>query len=144
LKVRTEAKTFVSTSTNQADNTFGGAFVAQDENGNLAPEIRSFFVDPSGTSSANPNSLRFARVQRASRRLSQASGSKTGIGDISLRTKYHFWQRDMGGAAVGLNLILPSGDEDNFHGTGDTHVSPFLYLLCGWLNSTAWADRVGG
>ena len=128
LKVRTDAKTIVATSANPTDNTFGGAIVAQDENGNPAPSIASAFVGPDLTPSSGPTLLRLAQVQRPARRLAKASGSKTGIGDITLRTKYRFWQRETGGAALGLNLIVPSGDEDNFHGTGDTHLSTFLYL----------------
>jgi hypothetical protein len=53
--------------------------------------------------------------------------TKVGIGDILLRAKYQLprcaWLR----SAAGLQLRLPSGDEDNFQGTGDTEVSPFLY-----------------
>jgi hypothetical protein len=54
--------------------------------------------------------------------------SATGIGDISLRAKYHAWQTEDGGASLGLNLLLPTGNEKNFHGSNETHVSPFLFV----------------
>jgi len=54
-------------------------------------------------------------------------GSKFGVGDILLRAKYQLprwaWMR----SAAGLQLRLPSGDQDNFQGTGDFEASPFLY-----------------
>lgn len=60
-------------------------------------------------------------------RLGKESESAAGIGDISLRTKYQVWQTEQGGVALGLNLLLPTGDEDDFLGTGDLHVTPQLY-----------------
>jgi hypothetical protein len=60
--------------------------------------------------------------------LNNARGSATGVGDITLRTKYQFWQSGLGGGALGLNLQLPSGEKENFHGTGQTHLFPFLYF----------------
>ena len=74
--------------------------------------------------------LRFIRARRALANSRKSSGSATGIGDITLRTKYRlpFLQTDKGGAAVGLNLLLPAGDEDDFHGTGDVRLSPFLFM----------------
>lgn len=71
---------------------------------------------------------RFFAANRGRRTLTKVAGSATGVGDISLRTKYRLWGGEQGGAAAGLELRLPSGDEDNFHGTGETHVSPFIYL----------------
>jgi hypothetical protein len=93
--------------------------------------VISDFVDSAGTSIPAEQAgfvARFVKSKRPSARLDQAAGSATGIGDISLRTKYHLWRTELGGAAVGLNLLLPSGEEDDFHGTGETHVSPFVYL----------------
>jgi hypothetical protein len=71
---------------------------------------------------------RFFATNRGRRTLTKVAGSSTGVGDITLRSKYHFWGGEQGGAAAGLQLYLPSGDEDNFRGTGETHVSPFFYL----------------
>jgi hypothetical protein len=47
-----------------------------------------------------------------------ASGSKTGLGDLLVRTKYRFVDFNGGGAALGVDLRLPSGDAENLLGTG--------------------------
>ena len=52
--------------------------------------------------------------------------NKAGVGDLLLRTKYHLVQYAEFNAAAGLALRLPTGDEDNFQGLGDTIVSPFF------------------
>jgi Putative MetA-pathway of phenol degradation len=51
-----------------------------------------------------------------------ASASATGIGDILVRAKYGFFSAHDGeaGAAVALDLRLPTGDEENLLGTGTT------------------------
>ena len=72
--------------------------------------------------------LRFVQSRLRPGLLSKAAGSATGVGDILLRTKYHLWRTEAGCAAVGLNLQLPSGDVNDFHGTDETHLSTFLYL----------------
>jgi hypothetical protein len=72
--------------------------------------------------------LPFVKSQRRPTLLAKAAGSATGVGDITLRSKYHFWDSGAGGAALGLNLQLPSGEVRDFHGTGETHLSTFLYL----------------
>jgi hypothetical protein len=61
----------------------------------------------------------------------------TGIGDVILRAKYNF-MRDRKGwpdAAVVGQLTLPSGDEDNLLGTGETSGLVLLVLSkkVGWL-----------
>ncbi len=50
------------------------------------------------------------------------SGSSSGIGDIALRAKYHFY--DDGSTQVGafLDARLPSGDAEQFLGSGETNV----------------------
>jgi hypothetical protein len=52
--------------------------------------------------------------------------SKTGVGDLQLRTKYHLFSSGGLNLASGLNLRLPTGDEDNFQGLGDTTLTPFF------------------
>jgi hypothetical protein len=54
--------------------------------------------------------------------------TKLGVGDLLLRTKYQLPRQGMWRSALGLQLRLPSGDEDNFHGTGTFEASPFLYV----------------
>jgi hypothetical protein len=56
-------------------------------------------------------------------------GDETGVGDILLRTKYHFLEKPPGwwpDLAVVGQVKLPTGDEDDLLGTGETN---FLALL---------------
>jgi outer membrane putative beta-barrel porin/alpha-amylase len=50
----------------------------------------------------------------------------TGVGDLLLRTKYHFLSLNGFNLASGLSLRLPTGDEDDFQGLGDVVVTPYL------------------
>jgi hypothetical protein len=66
-----------------------------------------------------------------SERTTRAPGSSmsaAGVGDLVLRGKYRVWER--GGVPVGLGLALrlPSGNEDDFQGTGDVGVIPSLFV----------------
>ena len=49
------------------------------------------------------------------------------IGDVLVRGKYRFLRGRYGELAAGLVFRLPSGDEDDFQGTGLFEVSPHLY-----------------
>jgi hypothetical protein len=46
------------------------------------------------------------------------AGRAAGIGDIAIRTKYHFLRAAGGGLAAAVDLRLPTGDETNLLGTG--------------------------
>ncbi len=48
----------------------------------------------------------------------QASDSATGIGDVLMRGKYRFFESGGVAWALGLDLRLPTGDEDELLGTG--------------------------
>jgi hypothetical protein len=66
-----------------------------------------------------------------SQRTTRAPGSSmsaAGVGDLVLRGKYRVWEH--GGVPVGLGLALrlPSGNEDDFQGTGDVGVIPSLFV----------------
>ena len=54
------------------------------------------------------------------------SGHATGLGDIVLRTKYHFLRMAGGGLAAAVDLRLPTGDENNLLGTGGAQAKFFL------------------
>jgi hypothetical protein len=60
--------------------------------------------------------------------VDSAGGDATGIGDILLRTKYHFFRSQSAwpDLAVAGQVKLPTGDEDDLLGTGETN---FLGLL---------------
>jgi hypothetical protein len=57
-----------------------------------------------------------------------ASSSKVGVGDLLTRIKWRFLARERFRAAAGLGLRIPTGEEENFQGTGDTELSPQLSL----------------
>jgi Putative MetA-pathway of phenol degradation len=58
--------------------------------------------------------------------VAKASGESTGIGDILLRGKYNLYRDPLFGMATGLDVRLPTGDEDELRGVGTARVSPFF------------------
>lgn len=54
------------------------------------------------------------------------SDSSFGVGDLLLRTKYVVHRREPLDLAVGLTLGLPTGDDEDLHGTGTWRVEPAL------------------
>jgi hypothetical protein len=61
-------------------------------------------------------------------RVGRTDGDAVGIGDILLRAKYQLPRHEWLRSAVGLQLRLPSGQAEDFQGTGDFEMSPFVYL----------------
>ena len=57
-----------------------------------------------------------------------SSMSATGVGDLVVRGKYRLWEADGVPIGLGLALRLPSGNEDDFQGTGDVGVIPSLFV----------------
>jgi len=66
----------------------------------------------------------------------RTGGHATGVGDILVRLKYQLPRLDWLRSAAALQLRLPSGNEDDFQGTGSFEASPFLFA------STILWDRV--
>lgn len=58
----------------------------------------------------------------------QASSHAAGVGDVLLRAKYVVLRHSIVDAAVGLGVSFPSGDENNFQGSGAYQVQPELIL----------------
>lgn len=56
----------------------------------------------------------------------RASDSATGIGDVLLRGKYRFWGSEQAAWAIGVDLRLPTGNEDDLLGTGEAQAKVFL------------------
>ena len=54
----------------------------------------------------------------ASQRTYTRSASAAGVGDVLLRTKYRFLEGRGAGLAAGLDIRLPTGDQDNLLGSG--------------------------
>ena len=55
-----------------------------------------------------------------------SSGSASGIGDVVVRAKYAFLRRGQYGLAAGLDVRLPTGDDQNMLGTGATQTKLFF------------------
>ncbi len=62
-------------------------------------------------------------------------GNAFGPGDLLLRAKYRFLDRNTWGLAAGLTLHFPTGNEDDFQGIGDMVVTPSI--VASW-QSTRW------
>jgi Putative MetA-pathway of phenol degradation len=54
-----------------------------------------------------------------------SAGTATGIGDVDLRGKYEVYQGEHFGFATGVDVRLPTGDEQNLLGSGAVGVRPF-------------------
>jgi hypothetical protein len=68
-------------------------------------------------------------------RFESLDANAFGPGDLLLRAKYRFLDRNTWGLAAGLALHLPTGNEDNFQGIGDTVVTPSI--VASW-QSARW------
>ena len=55
-----------------------------------------------------------------------ASGTAQGLGDVVLRLKYHWLESETHNVAAALQVKTATGDEDDFLGTGQSTVRPFL------------------
>lgn len=55
-----------------------------------------------------------------------AHGSASGLGDILLQAKYHWLKTDTNNVAAAVLVKTETGDANNFLGTGDTTVRPYL------------------
>ncbi|MGH2436792.1 MAG: transporter, partial [bacterium] len=58
----------------------------------------------------------------------QHSGQASGLGDIVLRTKYHFLRAAGGGLAAAVDVRLPTGDENELLGAGGAQAK-FLLVM---------------
>jgi hypothetical protein len=56
----------------------------------------------------------------------QHSGHAAGLGDVVLRTKYHFLRVADGGLAAAVDVRLPTGDKNNLLGAGGTEAKFLL------------------
>lgn len=61
-------------------------------------------------------------------RTFSAADDKAGFGDLQLRTKYHLLSYEGFNLASGFALRVPTGEEENFQGIGDTTLTPFFTL----------------
>jgi len=80
------------------------------------------------TFTRNPNDNSLVPSGRRGKRFSQGTSTVAGVGDFFLRGKYRAYTNDWLEVAGGLVLRMPTGDQDNFQGTGDWEMSPLLYI----------------
>ena len=59
------------------------------------------------------------------------SGSATGFGDVVLAAKGTIWKPEKGGLAAGLEVRVPTGDAENFLGSGTVGVKPYVSAAYG-------------
>ncbi len=62
----------------------------------------------------------------ADRSTDSASGNAVGLGDVLLSAKYYVLDREQFDVSGALQIKLPSGDQNDFLGTGSTTIRPFL------------------
>ncbi|MGH8168844.1 MAG: transporter [Woeseiaceae bacterium] len=55
-----------------------------------------------------------------------ASGTATGVGDVVLRAKYHWFQSETNNVAAAVQVKTATGNDGDFLGTGDNTVRPLL------------------
>ena len=84
--------------------------------GTTADSAVHFFEDPSAPGHVG-DTRQFA-----------ASGAATGIGDIVMRAKGTLIRRGQQGLAIGTEIRVPSGDEDDLLGSGAWGVKPFAVM----------------
>lgn len=76
--------------------------------------------------SGNPTIHSFGG-QSPDQRVARESGSSTGLGDVVLRAKWNVMPAPGGGLALGVDLRLPTGDENELRGTGATQAKGSFY-----------------
>jgi hypothetical protein len=71
-----------------------------------------------------------------------AAGTATGIGDIVLRSKYNFLGNGVTGLAAGVDVRLPTGDDEDLLGLGTTQAK-FTLIMSGGTNRFAPHVNIG-
>jgi hypothetical protein len=90
------------------------------------PEFALRDCNPNGAA-GNPNTCT-ANELRPTNVTRQAGGRATGFGDLLLRSKYVLLRNQPIDLAVALGVSFPSGDPDNFQGTGTYQLQPQLVV----------------
>jgi len=107
LKVDLSSDTFVSFATFGLTNDF--------DIGVVVPWVRITMAADLGYLSASN-----VDVTPGGHLLVVPKTSASGIGDIGILGKYHFWHQGAGGLAAGFDVRLSTGDTANLRGTGVT------------------------
>jgi hypothetical protein len=78
-------------------------------------------------------SLRLDGAHQIADQIASGSASAHGLGDVALRSKIRLYTQDQGGVALGVDLRLPTGDQDAMLGGGVSRT----------LVSGIWSTTVG-
>jgi hypothetical protein len=65
-----------------------------------------------------------------------------GVGDLILRGRYRFLEREAGALAAGLVLRFPTGSVDSLRGTGEYEIMPSLYASSRTWHLASWAQVI--
>ena len=79
-----------------------------------------------GTENPEVHFYQMANGTLGDRWIFTAFGSARGIGDLTVRLKSRVWKGATSGVALGLDLRVPTGDEENLLGAGAPGVKPFM------------------
>ena len=77
--------------------------------------------------------LRIDGTHQIADRLAEGTATASGIGDVALRAKVRLYQQEQGGVALGVDLRVPTGDQEAMLGAGVTRT----------LVSAVWSTTVG-
>jgi len=77
--------------------------------------------------------LRIDGTHQIADQLAEGNASAAGLGDIALRGKIRLYPRDQGGVALGIDLRIPTGDQEAMLGAGVSRT----------LVSGIWSTTVG-
>lgn len=91
------------------------------------PRLPQFMLRDCGTAADDPNPCKPGEI-RPTTINRQAADRAVGFGDLLLRFKYIVLRDKPVDLAAGLSVSFPSGDPDNFHGTGNYQLQPELVV----------------
>jgi hypothetical protein len=83
-------------------------------------------VTSNATIVTNTNTVFHAFEGGASNKTFRAQRSATGVGDVTFRVKGTAYRGERHSVAAGLDVRTPTGDEENFLGSGTVGVKPFM------------------
>ncbi len=94
-----------------------------------------------GTTNPLTHFFRQSNGDIGDRRIFTATGSASGLGDLTVRLKSTIKRTASTGLAVGLDMRLPTGDEMELLGTGTAGLQPFVDLVGHLRQSLAARER---
>ena len=137
LDLKTDTFTFAGNYgiTNNLDVGVVVPFVRVDLQASTRSTIIRLSTGSSGPGDPDPNNIHSWDGRGATiRELPARGGSATGLGDLLFRAKYAFLKTETGGVAAGVDLRLPTGDEEDLLGSGATQTR-LLFIGAGQMGN---------